>query len=193
MGAIGWDAHADLAEVRRAERPDRIDAVAVSSKEQWFAVHTRSRHEKIVARQLLRSGVSHWLPLIQIRKRWSDRFVTIQEPLFPGYLFAHIIADDFLAVVRCLGVVKIVGSGRRPHPVDPYEIERIRKALEGNMKCDPCPYLRLGMEVEVVRGPLRGFRGILVLKDRNHRLVLSVRLISQSVAVEIGLADVKPI
>jgi transcription antitermination factor NusG len=49
------------------------------------------------------------------------------------------------------------------------------------------------MQVEVVRGPLQGVHGILLRKEKRHRLVLGVRLIQQAAAVEIDIADVAPV
>jgi transcription antitermination factor NusG len=46
------------------------------------------------------------------------------------------------------------------------------------------------MMVEVVRGPLQGVQGILLRKEKRHRLVIGVRLIQQAVAVEIDVNDV---
>ncbi len=41
------------------------------------------------------------------------------------------------------------------------------------------------MHVEAVRGPLQEVRGLLLRKDKRHRLVLGVRLIQQAAAVEV--------
>ncbi len=49
------------------------------------------------------------------------------------------------------------------------------------------------MRVEVIRGPLQGAHGILLRKDKRHRLVLGVRLIQQAAAVEIDVNDVVPV
>lgn len=43
--------------------------------------------------------------------------------------------------------------------------------------------------VEVVRGPLQGVHGILLRKEKRHRLVIGVRLIQQAAAVEIDAND----
>lgn len=55
---------------------------------------------------------------------------------------------------------------------------------------DPHPYLHEGMTVEVVRGPLQGVQGILLRKEKRHRLVIGVRLIQQAAAVEIDVRDI---
>jgi len=57
---------------------------------------------------------------------------------------------------------------------------------------DSHPYLHEGMQVEVVRGPLQGVQGILLRKEKRHRLVIGVRLIQQAVGVEINVQDVVP-
>ncbi len=45
-------------------------------------------------------------------------------------------------------------------------------------------------QIPVVRGPLQGVRGILLRKEKRHRLVLGVRVIQQAAAVEIDLRDI---
>ena len=73
------------------------------------------------------------------------------------------------------------------------EIEAIRALMASRMAYGTHPYLEEGMAVEVTRGPLEGLRGILVRKERRHRLVISVHLIKQAAAVEIDDCDVVPV
>ena len=54
-------------------------------------------------------------------------------------------------------------------------------------------FYKENMQVDVVRGPLQGVHGILLRKEKRHRLVLGVRLIQQAAAVEIDVNDVLPI
>jgi transcription termination/antitermination protein NusG len=84
--------------------------------------------------------------------------------------------------------VYIIGADGKPWPIPEQEITVIRQAREGNLKCDPYPYLQCGTEVCVVRGPLKGYHGILVEKNKKHRLILSVHLINKSISVEIEAA-----
>jgi transcription antitermination factor NusG len=90
-------------------------------------------------------------------------------------------------------VVDIVGSGHRPEPIPDEEIIAIKTLMASVLPYDPRPYLHEGMQVEVVRGPLQGVRGLLLRKEKRHRLVLGVRLIQQAAAVEIDIADVAPV
>jgi transcription antitermination factor NusG len=170
------------------------EALAEPSDEpRWYAVRTRSRHEKKVREQLEgHPEVEVFLPLWERWSRWKDRKQRVQFPLFPGYCFVRFRYGDRLQVLKTFGVVALVGIKGQSEPVPDAEIEAVRAAVESKLRYDPHPYLTEGMEVEVVHGPLMGVRGRLLRKDRSARLVLSVTLIRQSVAVEIDAADVIP-
>ena len=162
-----------------------------SGPAQWFAVRTRSRYEKRVREQLEgRPRVEVFLPLWERWSRWKDRNKKVQFPLFPGYCFARFHYADRMLVLKTFGVVDLVGVNGKPEPVPDAEIEAVRAIVESKLRYDPHPYLTEGMEVEVVHGPLLGVRGRLLRKDRWTRLVLSVNLVRQSVAVEIDAADI---
>lgn len=140
-----------------------------------------------------RPGVEPFLPLYHRWSWWGDRTKQVQVPLFPGYCFARFRYADRLAVLKTFGVVGLVGLTDRPEWIPDPEIEAIRTLVESKLTYDPHPFLEEGDQVEVIRGPLKGTRGYLVRKDRADRVVLSVGLIRQAVAVEIHAADVKRI
>ena len=156
----------------------------------WYAVRTRSRHEKVVRDHLPGRGAEPFLPLWMRWSRWKDRRKQIATPLFPGYCFARFEPAQKLQVLRTPGVVEIVGINGTIEPIPSSEIEAIQTLVNGPLRYDPCPFLEEGMEVEVVRGPLMGVRGRLLRKDRMARLVISVSLIRQAASVEIDAADV---
>jgi hypothetical protein len=66
-------------------------------------------------------------------------------------------------------------------------------AVKGNFRVEPHPFLKCGERVRVIRGSLEGVEGILVRKKNLYRLVLSVDMMAQSVAVEIDASDVEPV
>ena len=70
----------------------------------WYAVWTRSRHEKRVAECLEEEGVEWFLPLVDRVRRWSDRRKIVSWPLFPGYVFARARREEFGTIVRVRGV-----------------------------------------------------------------------------------------
>lgn len=157
----------------------------------WFAIHTRSRHEKTVRTELQRSGIEVFLPTIMKWSRWKDRRKQVEWPLFPGYCFARFDPSSTLPVLKCSGVIAIVSAAGKPAPIPAGEIEGIRKLVSSDLQYDPCPFVEEGSMVEVVSGPLRGVTGRLVRKGAHARLVLSVDLIGQAVSVEVDAADIR--
>ena len=161
-----------------------------SDRAEWYAVWTRSRHEKMVQNQLARRGLEPFLPLWSRWSQWKDRRKLIATPLFPQYCFVRIHPAEKLRVLKTPGVISILGTAGVIEPVSEAEVEAIQRLVTGPLRYDPCPFLEEGMEVEVVRGPLRGVRGRLVRKNPSARLVLAVTLIRQGASVEIDAADV---
>jgi transcription antitermination factor NusG len=86
----------------------------------------------------------------------------------------------------------ILYRGEQVALIPEAEIEAIRMTVEGPFQVEPHPYLRCGERVRVTRGSLEGVVGVLVRKKNLYRLVLSVDMLAQSVAVEINAADVEP-
>jgi transcription termination/antitermination protein NusG len=172
----------------------QVSSVAeAESRLQWYALWTRSRHEQIVRTQLQLKEIESFLPTVTKWSRWKDRKKKIDWPLFPGYCFARFNAVDRLPVLKCTGVVSIVGfEGGVPAPIPEDEIHALQRLMQSELAYDPCPFIREGMLVEVVHGPLKGVTGRLLRKNEKARLVLSVDIIAQAVSVEVDAADVRP-
>jgi transcription antitermination factor NusG len=154
-------------------------------KSPWYGLRTRSNQEKIVAAILESKGYEQYLPLYRQRRRWSDRVVTTQVPLFPGYVFCRFDTQRRLPVISTLGVVSIIGFGSDPEPIPDHEIEAIERILQSGAGAEPHPFLRVGQRVRVSQGALKDVEGILVRKKSDLRLVVSVSILQRSVSVEI--------
>ncbi len=160
---------------------------------QWYAIHTRSRHEKTVAEQLLGRSVEHFLPLYETVRKWKNGRFKVRLPLFPGYLFVRIPLKDRMQVVQVPGVVGLVGFSGVPAPLPPAEIETIRDALGKGVHAQPHPYLKMGSRVRIKAGPLEGLHGILLRKKGQLRVVVSVDLIMRSIATDVDVSEVEPV
>lgn len=157
----------------------------------WYAAYTSANHEKRVAEQLTQRSIDHFLPLYQSVRRWKDRRVRLQLPLFPGYVFVHLALRDRLQVVQIPGVVKLIGFGGTPTALPQEEIDALRTSLANGARAEPHPYLTVGRRVRVKSGPLAGMEGILLRRKPKLRVVISIELIQRSVAVDTDLADVE--
>src|ERR1700680_1712015 len=74
----------------------------------WYAAYTAPRHEKYVTQQMDGRGIPCFLPLYRSVRRWKDRRIELQLPLFPGYVFVHMALGDRLQVLQLPGVVQLV-------------------------------------------------------------------------------------
>ena len=164
-----------------------------ANKPQWFALYTCANHEKRVAAQLTARGIEHFLPLYRSRRKWKDRRVFLDLPLFPGYVFARFAWPERVRALQSRGVARLVGSNGRPCPLAESDIEGLRSGLRGGLHLEPHPYLTAGTPVRVLHGPLAGMSGILVRNKNGCRVVLSVDLIARSVALEVDAADLERI
>jgi transcription antitermination factor NusG len=161
----------------------------------WYAIHTRSRHEKKVDAALREIGIRSFLPLTRQVRRWSDRQQVVELPLFPCYGFLQIepSSKTRLTVLRTPGVLGFVGARHGPSPIPNAEIEQVRKVLEQSVPVSPYPFLRVGQRVRIRGGALDGVEGIWQGQKSNGTLVISVSLIQRSFAISIDGYAVEPV
>lgn len=158
----------------------------------WWAIYTRHQHERTVEEMLSAKGFEVFLPLYESMRRWKDRRKLLFLPLFPCYVFVKGGLERRLHVLETPGVHMVLTRGERVATIPEHEIDAIRRTLEGSFRVEPHPYLKCGERVRVVRGSLEGVEGILTRKKNLYRLVISVDMLAQSVAVEVDAADVAP-
>ena len=160
---------------------------------QWYAVYTRSRHEKQVEAMLQRGGLETYLPLRRTWSRRQDRRVTVAVPALPGYLFVRcaLYGEVRTQLKKTTGVIRVVENAGRPCAISATEIESLRTVLTRSFDAETHPYFSVGDRVQVVRGPLMGAEGhLLRIAPGRHKLVIQVQCVNQAVAVEIDPNDV---
>ena len=116
---------------------------ADADAEKWFAVHTRSRHEKVVAQEVRERGVTTFLPLVREVRRWSDRQKVVESPLFSCYVFVKMVPrnDERCRVLRVNGVLRFVGTHGMGIPIPDEQIQAVQSAARGSSLPFCCPSL----------------------------------------------------
>lgn len=164
-----------------------------NSSAHWYAVQTYPRHEKRVHEDLGLRTVESFLPTYERVNRWKNGCkVRIELPLFPGYVFVRIDPHDRFKVLSLPGAVSIVGSAAGPWPLPDAEIAALRESLP-HRKLQPHPYMAAGQKVRIKSGPLADLTGFLVRQAGGLRVVLSVEMIRQAMAVEVDVDEVEAI
>ena len=154
-------------------------------------MYVRVNQEKKTALRLANSQIEHLLPTYRSLRQWKDRRVTLEMPLFPGYIFVHLPYAERVKVLSLPNVVDILGSKNAPSIVSAEEIDCIKRGVEfGNAV--PHPALVEGQHVVIVSGVLRGMQGTLLRNQNNTRVVVSVNSIARSFAVDVDISCLKP-
>ncbi|MEW6380052.1 MAG: UpxY family transcription antiterminator [bacterium] len=174
----------------------QLDPIIQPSPDQWYGVHTRSRHEQAVYERLTSKSIHTFLPKMEVWSARKDRQKRIRVPMFRGYLFIRANLENrlWLTVLQTPGVARIISSNGKPVPIPENQISSIQTILENDTVVTPYPYLNIGEKVRIVAGPLKGVEGILQrFKSNKQRLILSVDLLQQSICVELNTIEVEPI
>jgi transcription antitermination factor NusG len=158
----------------------------------WYAAYTCANHEKRVVAELGARNVEHFLPLYSSMRRWKDRRVQLDLPLFPGYVFVRLALREQLRVVQIRSVVRLVGFGGLPTALQDTEMKIMRAGLSESLCAEPHPFLTVGRRVRITGGPFAGLKGILKRKKSNLRVIVSLELIQRSVALDVDVADIRP-
>lgn len=156
------------------------------SNSAWYALYTKSRHEKFIGEELTKRRIESFLPTRKVKRRWSDRTVAIEEPLFKSYIFVKTDLSRKLDVLKVKGAVRFVSAGTDPIAIDENAIRSIRNIVDREIAIDPFPYLEEGQKVCIKEGLFKDTEGYIVRKDEKRcRLIVSIDAIRSSVSIEI--------
>ena len=140
----------------------------------WYAVYTKPRWEKKVALLLSEKGIENYCPLNKVRRQWSDRVKTVEEPLFKSYVFVKVSDSERAPVRMTPGVVNFVYWDGKPAIIRDKEIVAIKRFLDEYeavevVKMDLQPEQR----VRITGGPMMDREGkVLEVKHRTARICI---------------------
>jgi transcription antitermination factor NusG len=159
----------------------------------WYAVYTKPRWEKKVSELIEKKGLEAYCPLTRIRRKWSDRYKTIEEPLFKSYVFVRIEEEDKTRVRLTDGVVNFVYWLGKPALIKPEEIEIIKKFLneyrEVEAKSVP---IRAGERVRIKTGVLMDTEG-LVVKIVNKKATVLLESLGYELTAQFEKHNLEPV
>jgi transcription antitermination factor NusG len=169
------------------ETAPKVDAT-LGSGLVWLAVQTWPRSEKKVAAELEEKQIECFLPLAASEHQWSDRRRVVHLPLFPTYVFVR-APETFssrITVLRTNGVINFVGARNAGTPIPDSEIESVRILLARGIEFQNHPFLNIGQRVRVRGRSLDGVEGILLAKNKDLSLVVSIQMIQRSLAIRVA-------
>jgi transcription antitermination factor NusG len=160
----------------------------------WYAAQTRARNEKVISERLREQGLTTFLPLVTEVRRWSDRKKKVELPLFSCYVFVKLVAgnnDERMRVFRTSGVFRIVSVRGEAIPIPEEQIEALRTVVTQQVPWVEHPFLKIGQRVRIRGGSLEGVEGVLLSRNGDRTLIISVDAIQRSLAVRVEGYDVE--
>jgi len=140
----------------------------------WYAIYTRPRWEKKVNSILAQKGIESYCPLNKVRRKWSDRIKTIDEPLFKSYVFVKVSDDQRTSVRMTNGVVNFVYWNGKPAIIKEKEIQTIKRFLD---EFENIQVVKIDFEpeerVRVIAGPMMDQEGkVIEIKNKTVKVCI---------------------
>jgi transcriptional antiterminator NusG len=188
------------------EFEDLFDEAAIPPTErpgEWYVIHTYAGYENRVKANL-ESRISSMnvedrifecvIPMEDVMEIKQGRKQVVQKKVFPGYLMVRMYLDDdsWYVVRNTPGVTGFVGSGAKPTPLSPKEVEKILQVKpEGKRKLRPRLEFEEQESVRVTSGPFANFTGtISEINVDQSKLKVLVNIFGRETPVELGFDQV---
>lgn len=136
----------------------------------WLAIYTRPRWEKKVNQLLTEKGFESYCPLNKVRRKWSDRVKTVEEPLFKSYVFVKATDEDRTEVRMTTGAINFVYWNGKPAVIREKEINAIKRFLNEYENVEARPVdVKVNQRVRITNGSFMDQEGKVL--DIKHKLV----------------------
>jgi len=156
----------------------------------WYVIHVKPRCEKKLAEYCARSHLTVDLPLREETKIYQRRRVTVEKPVFPGYVFVCYSPEQKLTLLKSQSIVRIIEVPNQATLI--RELRQIREALSIDPTLDACASFQAGKRVSIRSGPFQGLEGVVQTVKGKTKVVLNVEMIGRALAVEVGIELLDP-
>ena len=138
----------------------------------WYALYTKPRNEKKVAKNLVSIGLEAYCPMVSVLKQWSDRKKTTQQPLLNSFVFVRLDEKDRLKVFDVPGVVMYLFWLGKPAVVRDFEILAIKELLQEKYKEVLVEGIQPGQKIIVETGVFKGHEATFKVQKGNKTILV---------------------
>jgi transcription antitermination factor NusG len=192
---VRWDSIGGaMFSIQQASTTNWQPEVPIPENHDWYALQTRVRFERKICQQLQDRRQAAYVPVTRERRRWSDRYQTVELPLFAGYVFVGAVSNpaDRLAILQTSGAYRFVTFKGVAACIPDRQINDLRRTETQNSSWSPYPFVKSGQRVRICGGCLDGLEGIFVA-ERGRKLVISIEPMQRSVAIDLASYDVEAV
>ncbi len=164
---------------KAAELPENhLDA----TEAKWFAVYTKYKREKVIAKDLNRKGIHSYLPIQKLTRIYASKKKKVEMPLISCYIFVKITKAEYLPVLQTDNVVNFVRIAKNLISIPEREMEIMRRVVgEGiSVTAEPSAGFRKGDQVEIMGGNLTGLTGTLIDNHGEKEVIIDLESMGYS-------------
>ena len=159
----------------------------------WLAVYTKPRWEKKVNALLIAKGIATYCPLNKVRKKWSDRMKTVEEPLFKSYVFVRVTESEQSRVRMTNGILNYVYWNGKPAIIKEAEIDTIKKFMDEYEQVEANNFIvETNQRVRIDEGLLMNKEGV-VQKVLHNKVEVLIESLGYVLVATVAKKNVQPV
>lgn len=150
----------------------------------WYALYTKSRHERKVEHSLATEGIESYVPVQKTLKQWSDRKKWVEVPLITSYCFVHCKESELQKVTSRAGAVRLIWFSGKPAIIPDQQIETVKKICGSDLPVEVTDQeLHPGQKAIITSGLLSGLEGEIVRHSGKEKVLFRIDHVSHQVLV----------
>ena len=160
----------------------------------WYVAYTYAKFERKVHDRIQDQGITSFLPLVEVKRKWSDRIKKVMVPLFSSYVFVHTTESKLPLLERVDGLVKFIAFAGRYAVVRQKEIEMIERLLGSGQEVRvEGRRFHLGERAVINDGILAGMEGVLRGEAGKDRFYVEIEELGQIISIEVPVIYLNPV
>ncbi len=158
---------------------------------QWWALHTKPRQEKCLARELFVQCIPYYLPLVKCTNCYHGRRVSSYKPLFTSYLFLFGTEQERVEALKTNRVVQNLRV--HDHELLVRNLKHLKQLIRSGAPLTVENRLTSGNRVRIKSGSMAGLEGVVLKRHGETRLLVSVDFLQKGASVAIDDFQVESI
>lgn len=149
----------------------------------WAVIRTHPNCDKMAIRNLVNQSFEYYQPKILVRRKKQNKFVLVEQPLFPGYIFVR-IAEHWVSLQSTYGVAALICNGARPALLRQQAIDSLRdREVGGIVQLPKRSKFSIKDKVTIIDGPFAGQAGLVARMPTKDRQKVLLDLLSNKISV----------
>ena len=163
------------------------------SKE-WFILQFKPNSHHQAIKNLTQQGFETFLPLHDTTSRKASRFITTNQPLFPGYMFITFDKAEpkWHKINNTYGVSRLVTFNAVLKPIPTTFIDNLMKRYDLSGKLLPIKKLKKGDQVKLLKGPFANFIATVETYETDQRIWILMDLMGRQTKMQTPSNTLQP-